>query len=96
MSRGFDTTNATWGVDFSPAVSTTALGNPALQVEGVVARECDLEVKSPIVASPGDTLRLIVTEVQGFFIVVWASAPTSEWTTFAPEAEAMLASLTAR
>lgn len=87
---------STGSVDFSPAVSTTALGNPALQVEGVVARECDLEVKSPIVASPGDTLRLVVTEVQGFFIVVWASAPTSEWTTFAPEAEAMLASLTAR
>jgi hypothetical protein len=83
-------------IAFGAPVTTTLLGNSAVQNEGAVTSECtwassgNVDMTLPV----GNTVRAVAADVNGSVIVVVADTGTDNWPAFASEVDALLASMT--
>ncbi|MCU1389466.1 MAG: hypothetical protein JWL72_2804 [Ilumatobacteraceae bacterium] len=87
-------------VSLAPQPSTTLLGVTAQAVEGTVTVDCRTTVPAvgaqlqPNSVTAGSVMRVVAARVDGFLLIVVATAPQADWATFSKEVDATLASMT--
>jgi hypothetical protein len=83
-------------IAFGAPVTTSLLGNSAVQNEGAVTSECNWATSGNVgmILPVGNTVRAVAADVNGAIIVVVADTPTDNWPTLVSEIDAMLASMT--
>jgi hypothetical protein len=87
------------GIDFVAGAATTVLGQPAVEQDGDTSNGCQngggigTDVSSWAIPA-GNTVRVIAADIGGKIVVIVADAPKAEWAAFAPDVDAMVASMT--
>lgn len=82
-------------LDLGETSTTTLLGAPAERVEGTASSDCLFSALGGqgFVLPGGHRFVLVSSVVDGHVVVVLADAPAGEWSTFLPEVDAVLASM---
>jgi hypothetical protein len=83
-------------IGFGAQVTTTLLGNSAVQNEGAVTIACNWAFSGDVgmVLPVGNTVRVVAADVKGSLIMVVVDTPTDSWPALISEMDAMLASMT--
>jgi hypothetical protein len=84
-------------IEFVGSSTTSLLGQPALQREGVAANDCNwgfVEATGQLTVAPGSTVRLVAAAVDGQVVLVVADGPTVDWTALSSEVGSMIDSMT--